>query len=87
MSAAKMTEAQRIVLEAMANGHHMTFSHDGDMAWLWPRHSTGFLTDEQTIGLRELGYIAAAPYDEDEHVRFGPPDIITDAGRAALAAA
>ena len=84
MQGRKMTEGQREVLKAMADGHHMAFSQDGDMAWLVPRHPTGFLSDEQTIGLRKLGYIAAAPYDEDEHVRFGPPDIITPAGRTAL---
>jgi hypothetical protein len=80
----KLTEAQREVLQAMANGHKMVFSQDGDDAWLWPKHPTGFLTMEQTCGLRDLGYIAAAPYDEDQHVRFGPPDIITPAGRLAL---
>lgn len=79
-----LSEAQRAVLEAMANGHEMVFSQDGDNAWLWPNHPTGFLSDEQTIGLRRLGYIASAPYDEEEHVRFGPPTIITDAGRRAL---
>jgi hypothetical protein len=72
------------VLEAMANGHEMMFSQDGEVAWLWPTHPTRFLSDEQTIGLRELGYIAPAPYDDDEHARFGPPDIITPAGRSAL---
>lgn len=81
---AKLTEAQRLVLQAMADGHHMTFSQDGEMAWLWPPHPTGFLSDEQTIGLRKRGLIAPAPYDEDEHVRFGPPDIITEAGLTIL---
>src|SRR5690606_22552867 len=80
----RLTEAQRVVLQAMADGHEMVFSQDGDMAWLWPKHPTGFLSDEQTIGLREMGYIKPAPYDEDVHVRFGPPDIISEAGRAAL---
>jgi len=42
---------------------------------------------EQTCGLRDMGYIAAEPYDEDQHGRFGPPDVITPAGRAALAGA
>lgn len=83
--AGKLTEAQRVVLQAMAAGYEMVFSQDGDDAWLMPTHSTGFLTMEQTCGLRDKGYIAAAPYDEDEHVRFGPPDIITDLGRTALA--
>jgi len=80
----RLTEAQRIVLQAMADGHKMVFSQDGDMAWLSPKHPTGFLSDEQTIGLREMGYIESAPYDEDVHVRFGPPDVISEAGRAAL---
>lgn len=86
---AKLTDAQIAVLRAMDAGHHMSFSQDGDMAWLTPKHETGFLTDEQTIGLRKLGYIAAAPTHpddpEEKYYRFGPPDIITDAGRAALA--
>lgn len=82
--AGNLTEAQRAVLEAMANGHEMVFSQDGDDAWLWPDHPTGFLSDEQTIDLRDLGYIASAPYDENEHARFGPPTIITPAGRTAL---
>lgn len=81
---AELTKAQREVLEAMANGHEMMFSQDGDMAWLSPRHPTGFLTMEQTCGLRDMGLIGPAPYDEDEHVRFGPPDVITDLGRASL---
>lgn len=81
----RLSEAQRVVLQAMADGHEMVFSQDGDMAWLWPTHPTGFLSMEQTCGLRDLGFTAAAPYDEDEHVRFGPPDIITPAGRLALA--
>lgn len=81
---AKLTEAQREVLQAMANGHEMVFSQDGDNAWLSPKHTTGFLSMEQTCGLRDAGYIAATPYDEDLHVRFGPPNIITPAGRAAL---
>lgn len=80
----KLTEAQREILSAMAAGHEMVFSEDGDMAWLWPTHSTGFLNDEDVIGLRDAGCIASAPFDDDQHVRFGPPDIITDAGRAAL---
>lgn len=80
----KLTDAQRAILEAMANGHEIHFSQDGDNAWLWPKHPTGFLDDDQIINLRDLGYIADAPYDEDEHVRFGPPTIITPLGRAAL---
>lgn len=79
-----LTEAQREVLRAMASGHKMVFSQDGDMAWLWPTHATGFLTMEQTCGLRDMGYTAAEAYDEDRHGRFGPPDVITPAGRAAL---
>lgn len=83
---AALTDAQREVLQAMADGHKMVFSQDGDEAWLWPKHPTGFLSLEQTCGLRDKGYIAHAPYDDDEHVRFGPPDIITPAGLAALQA-
>jgi hypothetical protein len=82
----KLTEAQREVLQAMADGHVMAFSQDGDDAWLSPRHKTGFLSHEQTVGLRDLGYIASAPSseDEEENVRFDPGDIITEAGRLAL---
>lgn len=79
-----LTDAQWEVLQAMANGHKMVFSQDGEMAWLWPTHQTGFLTIEQTCGLRDMGYIAAEPYDEDRHGRFGPPDVITPARRRAL---
>lgn len=81
----RLTEAQRKILQAMANGHEMAFSQDGDMAWLWPKHPTGFLDDATVIALRHAGLIADAPFDVDEHVRFGPPTIITEAGRAALA--
>jgi len=82
----KLTEAQREVLQTMADGHEMVFSQDGDMAWLWPRHPTGFLDDEPVIALRRAGLIVDAQFDENEHVRFGPPTIITPAGRAALSA-
>lgn len=82
----KLTEAQRAVLEAMAAGHTMAFSRDGDDAWLMPRHSTGFLSDEQTIDLREAGYIKAVRHprwDEGEEYEYHQT-VITPAGRAAL---
>lgn len=78
----KLTKAQIEVLEAMASGHVMVFSQDGEEAWLWPRHHTGLLSAEQTCGLRDLGLI-----ENDASaggVRFPDPDVITDAGRAAL---
>lgn len=79
----KLTAPQREVLEALNAGHVMVFSQDGEMAWLSPKHPTGFLSDEQTCGLRKLGYIEAQP-GEHEYVRYGPPDVITEAGRQAL---
>lgn len=74
------------ILEAMDDGHIMVFSQDGDDAWLWPKHTSGFLNDALVIGLRKAGYIETAPYDDEEHVRFGPPTVITEAGLAALRA-
>ncbi|RUU80473.1 hypothetical protein [Mesorhizobium sp. M7A.F.Ca.MR.362.00.0.0] len=82
----KLTEAQRQVLVAMADGHTMAFSRDGDDAWLMPRHDTGFLSDEQTIGLREAGYIKEVKhprYDEGEEWEFHQT-VITEDGRLAL---
>ncbi len=79
----KLTEPQREVLEAMNAGHVMVFSQDGEMAWLSPKHTTGFLSDEQTCGLRQLGLIEGQP-GEHELVRYGPPDVISEAGRQAL---
>lgn len=79
-----LSDAQREILQAMADGHKMVFSQDGDMAWLSPKHRSGFLADQAVISLRRRGYIGAAPFDEDEHGRFGPPTVITDAGRRAL---
>lgn len=82
----KLTEAQREVLSAMAMGYTMAFSRDGDDAWLMPRHETSFLSDEQTIGLREAGYIQEVPhprYDEGEEWEFHQT-VITEAGRIAL---
>lgn len=79
-----LTEAQRVVLQAMADGHEMVFSQDGEEAWLSPKHPTGFLSMEQTCGLRDEGFIGRAPYDDEDHYRFGSPDIITPAGRLAL---
>jgi len=83
-----LADEQIAVLAALANGHVMVFSQDGDNAWLRPDHATKFLNDAQTIGLRRRGFIASKPLDDDDDGgRFGPPSIITDAGRAALAAA
>ncbi len=79
----KLTAPQREVLEALNAGHVMVFSQDGEMAWLSPKHQTGFLSDEQTCGLRVLGLIEAQP-GEHELVRYGPPDVISEAGRQAL---
>jgi hypothetical protein len=79
-----LTEAEREVLQAMAGGRVIAFSRDGEDAWLFPKHHTGFLPDALVIGLRERGYTTSEPYDEDHHGPLQPSDIITDAGRAAL---
>lgn len=81
----KLTKAQIEVLSALAEDHVMVFSEDGDNAWLYPNHHTGILSDEQTIVLRNMGYIDKEKGDEDDYGRFGAPDVITPAGRAALA--
>lgn len=81
---ADLSKAQVAVLKALANGHVMVFSQDGDYAWLSPKHQTGMLSDEQTIGLRKAGYIEHMPDPDDGFDRFGPPDTISRAGRAAL---
>lgn len=81
----RLSEAEREILQAMADGHEMVFSQDGDTAWLWPKRPTGFLDYAPIIALRDAGYIARAPFDDEDHIRFGSPDVITHAGRSALA--
>lgn len=83
----KLTSEQIEVLEALASGHKMIFSRDGDEAWLIPRHPTGFLSDAQTIDLRKAGLIhnvADEPdSDTDDYDRSWHAEI-TPAGRALL---
>jgi hypothetical protein len=85
MVVGKLTKAQYEILTAMDAGHEMVFSQDGDDAWLWPKHPLGFLPDDAVIDLRKRGFIASKTRDDEEdYARFGPPTVITEAGRAAL---
>lgn len=76
--------ADRDALLALAAGECIAYSQDGDCAWLYPSRIA--LSDEVVGSLRRAGHIAPEPYDEDQHARFGPPDVITEAGRSAARA-
>lgn len=85
---AKLSEAQIAVLSRLAAGDCLAFSQDGDRGWFWPSRidldEIG-ISDAELQDLRNRRFLGYEPVDEDQHARFGPAQIITGAGRLALA--
>lgn len=83
----KLTKAQRCILERLAEGEHISYSQDGEVGWLWPSRiqleEVG-ISDCELQDLRDRKLMAMRQDEDDECVRFSPPDVITTAGRAAL---
>lgn len=69
------------VLRRMADGEHIAFSRDGEIAWLHkdsPHSDRAQLDDELVWALRDQGFTAKNPKDE-----YGG-DYITAKGRAVV---
>lgn len=83
---ARLSDHQIYILKQLASGQEIAFSQDGETAWFWP--ADDFLTLPMEIALpalRELRLIGPDPnFDEDTAGRFGPSDVITEAGQTAL---
>lgn len=86
----KLTENQRHLLGHLDGGARIVHAQDGDCAWLSPRKDfSPYWNDidwDDMAVLRRAGYIADLD-DGDDESRFIPPEVITPAGRAALAEA
>ena len=84
---AKLSDMQFVLLKRLAAGEHLCFSQDGDRGWFWPSRldldDLG-ISDRELQQLRDRGLLANEPEDENQHDRFGPPQIITPAGHRAL---
>lgn len=84
----ELTPGQRWLLEHLQYGEKIAYSQDGDNAWLWPSNvwiGSNDISDDELADLRAKRFIGTAPFDEDELYRHTPGEIITEAGRAALA--
>jgi hypothetical protein len=83
-----MTSSQRSILFHLSRGHHITYSQDGENAWLYLRaEGLRFVADADVIALRKAGWIEREAHDPDEdYGRFGPGDVISATGLAALQA-
>lgn len=85
--AKKLTENQRHLLEHLDGGARIVHAQDGDCARLSPRKDfSPYWNDidwDDMAVLRRAGYIADLD-DGDDESRFVPPEVITEAGRAAL---
>jgi len=88
MAREKLTENQRHLLEHLEGGARIVHAQDGDRAWLSPSSQFSPFWDDidwdDMAVLRGAGYIADLD-DGDDESRFAPPEVITDAGRQALA--
>lgn len=79
----KLTKAQIYVLERLSAGEKIAYSQDGDDGWFFPSSEWLEIDCQSLNRLRQLRLIGSDPEWEDEG-RFGPCDVITPAGRAAL---
>lgn len=82
----KLTKPQLSLLVALRDGEEIYYSQDGDSGWLSRsrRNLDEFeISNAELQRLRKRGLIGTAP-GERGHARISPPEIITDAGRAAL---
>lgn len=87
----KLTKAQLAVLTQLSKGDGIFYSQDGEVGWLSPsdiRLDSIDISNAELQALRDARLIGAAPDPDEEYgYRFSPPEIITEAGRAALARA
>lgn len=79
----KLTGIERAVLTRLAEGDAIVFSQDGDYAWF----SGGDRADvgDEVITLRAKGFTQREVADEENYRGMSEQDVISDAGRAALA--
>lgn len=78
---------QHFVLWALSQVEKITYSQDGECAWLWPGRldldDIG-ISNGELQNLRDSKLIAVEQGDPEDYERFGPHDVITDAGRALI---
>lgn len=85
----RLTKGQMWLLEHLQYGERIIYSQDGDYAWMSPSDiwiGPSDISDDDLANLRARTLIAGEPLDEDGDYRFSPAEIITPAGRSALAA-
>lgn len=83
-----LSRHQFAVLSRLAASEELVFSQDGDRGWFWPSRidlDTIGISDAELQDLRERKLLGSEQDDENGHGRFGPAQIITEAGRLALA--
>jgi hypothetical protein len=79
-----MIDDERAVLERLALGDAITFSQDGDTAWFV--NGDRAMVGDCIISLRAKGLIERRSDVEENYRGLGDLDVISDAGRALLAA-
>lgn len=82
-----LTYPQRNIMARLLAGEQIFYSQDGEVGWLVPsrdRLEDFEISDRELQDLRDRGFIAQQPEDDEEYVRFSPGEGITEAGRAAL---
>jgi hypothetical protein len=82
----KLTDEQRELLSALAEGARIIHAQDGDCAWISPRRDEPRWNDLNWHDMRVLrgaGLIGDED-DGDDESRFHPAEVITTAGRLAL---
>lgn len=78
---------QRNLMARLAAGEQIFYSQDGEVGWLTPsrdRLEDFEISNRELQDLRDRGFIAQQPDEDEEYVRFSPGEGITPAGLLAL---